>query len=239
MAQPLPLKRVLLKLSGESLTGSDHQSISQDACERVARLIFDLHQAGVQVAIVIGGGNIFRGIQSSALNLPRTPADHMGMLATLINAIALKETLLLMGCSTRIMSAIECSKVAEPFIWREAVKALDEKNILIFAGGTGNAYFTTDTAAALRASEIKADLLIKATKVDGVYDKDPGQHPDAKRYSTISYSQVLAERLKIMDMTAIALCMDNEIPIFVFNMFDKYSITDLLSSYDHGTLVKN
>lgn len=230
-------KRVLLKLSGESLMEPQPYGIAHQGCAAAAKAIQELHQEGVQIGVVVGGGNIFRGIQAESLVLPRTPADHMGMLATLINGIALQQALLRLGCQVHIMSALECPKVAEPYCWRKAINYLEANHILLFVGGTGNPYFTTDTAAALRASEIEADILIKATKVDGIYNKDPHKYPDAKKYDVITYSQVLAEKLAVMDATAIALCMDNHIPILVMNIFSGNKLAQVLAYHRYGTLV--
>lgn len=240
MTSRLPYKRVLLKLSGETLRGSQPFGISAEACHEISQAIKGMQDAGLQVAIVIGGGNIFRGINLNELGMQRTPADQMGMLATLMNGIALQQALGFIGCQARVMSALECPKVAEPYNWYHALEALKENSVLIFVGGTGNPYFTTDTAAALRASEIHADVLLKATKVDGIYNKDPLKHPDAVKYDKMSYSQVLAEKLGIMDATAAALCMSSKVPILVFNMklLGKEPIGNILSG-KHGTLVKD
>jgi uridylate kinase len=233
-------KRVLLKLSGEILLGDQDFGIHQEACLEIARAIQKMQASGLQVGVVIGGGNIFRGLELKELGVPRTPADHMGMLATLLNGIALQQALILIGTKTCLMSALECPKVAESYNWTKALHYLDENKVVIFVGGTGNPYFTTDTAAALRAGEIHADILLKATKVDGIYDKDPVKYPDAVKYDKISYSQILAEKLQVMDATAIALCRSNQIPIFVFNMqkLKEDDIQDLLSDVQHGTLVQ-
>jgi uridylate kinase len=230
-------RRILLKLSGESLMDPQPYGINQQATLQVAQAIRNLQQQGIQIGVVIGGGNIFRGIQADELGLARTPADQMGMLATMINGIALQQALESLGCDARLMSALDCPKVAEPYNWRAAMKHLNKGRILIFVGGTGSPYFTTDTAAALRASEIQADILLKATKVDGVYNKDPKKHPDAKRYPVISYSQVLAEKLGVMDATAIALCMSSRIPILVFNIFSGHSLQEVMEQQQYGTLV--
>lgn len=233
-----PYKRVLLKLSGESLMGSHRFGISHEACQTVAKALKEMHTAGLEIAVVIGGGNIFRGIHLKEAGMARTPADQMGMLATLMNGIALQEALVNMYCKAKVMSALECPKVAEPYNWGKALEALTAGNILIFVGGTGSPYFTTDTAAALRASEIQADILLKATKVDGIYNKDPQKDPKAVKYDTISYSQILAEKLAVMDATSVALCRDNSIPILVFNMqlFYDHQITKVLNQ-NLGTLV--
>lgn len=211
-------KRILLKLSGESLVGSQRFGIDSEATKSIATMIQDIRNSGIEVAVVIGGGNIFRGVNLSDLGMPRTPADQMGMLATLINGIALQQALLSLNCDVRLMSALECPDVAESFNWNRAQEALTANQILIFVGGTGHPYFTTDTAAALRASEMNVDLLVKATKVNGVFDKDPNKHPDAKQYFDMTYTQFLTEKLEVMDSTSVALCMNNRVPIFVCNM---------------------
>lgn len=240
ISQPQPVKRILLKLSGEALMGQHPFGIDQSSCKTLAIAIHEIHQAGLEVGIVIGGGNIFRGINLESNGMQQTPADQMGMLATLMNGIALQQALSSVNCPAKVMSALECPKVCDSFNWGKAMEYLHSKTVLIFVGGTGNPYFTTDTAAALRASEIKADILLKATKVDGIYDKDPLKYSDAKKYETITYSQILAEKLKVMDATAIALCMNNRVPIFVFNMqlLGKRPITQLLSERQLGTFVK-
>jgi len=215
--------------------------IDQEACNLTAAAISRLHKAGVDVAVVIGGGNIFRGVNLLAAGMPRTPADQMGMLATLLNGIALQQALIAIGEKVCVMSALECPKVAEPYNWSRALQYFQERTILIFVGGTGNPYFTTDTAAALRASEIQANILFKATKVDGIYNKDPLKYPNAVKYTTISYSEVLAEKLQIMDATAITLCRSSQVPIYVFNMqrlFDEPA-DKILSDFSHGTLVNH
>ncbi len=240
MTDELSYKRILLKLSGETLMGPQNFGINQDACYEMAYAIEKMRSSGVQVAIVIGGGNIFRGIQLENLGLERSPADQMGMLATLINGIALQQTLDQINCKATVMSALPCPGVVENFDLRRAVEHLENENVLIFVGGTGNPYFTTDTAAALRASEIQADILLKATKVDGVYDKDPLQFPNAKKFSRLTYSKALTDNLKVMDATAIAMCRSSNIPIFVFNM--KYlkedQILSALSQQSLGTIVQ-
>lgn len=240
MTAPKPYKRILLKLSGESLSGTSSFGISNSACLHIASVLKDMHTAGLEVAVVIGGGNIFRGIQLKDSGMARTPADQMGMLSTLINGIALQEALSALYCKPRLMTALECPKVAEPYSWGKALEALTGGQIVIFVGGTGNPYFTTDTAAAMRACEIEADILLKATKVDGIYDKDPKKHPDAVKYDTITYTQILAQKLEVMDATSIALCMHNALPIFVFNMelLKSEKITQVLSA-QKGTLVKS
>ena len=239
MEQKPIYQRVLLKLSGETLLGSQPFGISQEACMQVATYLSLFHQAGIQLGVVIGGGNIFRGVDLRLTGMARTPADHMGMLATLLNGIAIQQALMLRGVPACVMSALECPKVAEPYNWTKAIQHLEEGSVVIFVGGTGNPYFTTDTAAALRASEIGADVLMKATKVDGIYNKDPLKYPDAMKYETISYSQVLAEKLQVIDATAIALCRSSQIPIFVFNMRRLITepLEDVLSQVHKGTWV--
>lgn len=239
MKNDFPYKRVLLKLSGETLLGKQEFGIDQDACLELAKQIVKLHQLGSQISIVIGGGNIFRGLSLKLEGMPRTPADHMGMLATVLNGIALQQALVSMGENVSLMSALDCPQIAESYNWTKALHHLEHGKILIFVGGTGNPYFTTDTAAALRASEIHADILLKATKVDGVYNKDPLKHADAKKYQTISYSQFLSESLQVMDSTAIALCRSSGIPIFVFNM-QKLREEDpflIFTDLKHGTMI--
>lgn len=234
-----PYKRVLLKLSGEILMGDQPFGIHQEACERIATDLHKIHRAGFELGIVIGGGNIFRGIDLRKTGMPRTPADHMGMLATLLNGIALQQALLALDVPASVMSALECPKVAEPYNWTKALQYLKEKQVVIFVGGTGNPYFTTDTAAALRASEVEADVFIKATKVDGIYNKDPLKHKDAVKYSQISYSEVLAEKLQVVDATAVALCRANNIPMYVFHMqrLTDQSLEELLTQKQEGTWV--
>jgi len=239
MTKKLSYKRLLLKLSGESLMGSQQFGISTSACTAIAKNVKEMRDNGLEVAIVIGGGNIFRGVNLKELGMQRTPADHIGMLATLINGIALKQALESLNCDAHVMSALDCPTVAERYNWNHALDTLKTGKVLIFVGGTGNPYFTTDTAAALRASEIHADIILKATKVDGIYNKDPLKHSDAVLYPEITYSQILAEKLEVMDATSIALCRSNKIPIFVFNMqlLGKKPILDILSE-KKGTLVK-
>jgi len=216
---PVPAyKRILLKLSGEALMGEKAYGIDPAITGQIAHDVQDIQGLGVETAIVIGGGNIFRGVAASARGMDRATGDYMGMLATVINALALQDALERQGVLTRVMSAIEMRAVSEPFIRRRAIRHLEKGRAVIFAGGTGNPYFTTDTAAALRAMEIKADVIMKATKVDGVYSADPMKDPNAERYDRISYLQVLERRLQVMDATAISLCMDNRLPILVFNL---------------------
>jgi uridylate kinase len=211
-------KRILLKLSGEMLLGDKTSGIDPKACLAVAQAIKEFYDIGIETAVVIGGGNIFRGAQIEGLNMPRSPADHMGMLATIMNGVALQQALESINCPTKVLSALECPRVVDTFTWRGAKSALEKGNVLLFVGGTGNPYFTTDSAAALRASEIKAEVLLKATKVDGVFDKDPLKYPEAKKFESITYDQYLAQNLKVMDAASIALCRGNKIPILVFNM---------------------
>jgi uridylate kinase len=216
-AQP-SYRRILLKLSGEALMGDQNYGIDPAVATRIAQDILGIQALGVQTAIVIGGGNIFRGLAASAKGMDRSTADYMGMLATVMNALALQDALEHQGVATRVLTAIEMRAVAEPFIRRRAIRHLEKGRVVVFAAGTGNPYFTTDTAAALRAMEIKAEVILKATKVDGIYNADPVHNPDAIRFDRISYLQVLQERLEVMDATAISLCMDNKLPIVVFNL---------------------
>jgi uridylate kinase len=211
-------KRVLLKLSGEALMGEKQYGIDPAVTTQIARDVQDVQSLGVETAIVIGGGNIFRGVAGTARGMDRATGDYMGMLATVINALALQDALEQHGVNTRVMSAIEMRAVAEPFIRRRAIRHLEKGRVVIFAAGTGNPYFTTDTAAALRAMEIRAEVIMKATKVDGIYTADPVKDPSATKFDTISYLQVLEQRLQVMDATAISLCMDNQLPILVFNL---------------------
>lgn len=214
----LKLRRILLKLSGEALGGADGSGIDSQVLRTVAVELKQVYELGVQLGIVVGGGNIFRGMKGAASGMDRAQADSMGMLATLINSLALQDALENLGVATRVMSAVNVETIAEPCIVRKAVAHLERGNIVIFGGGTGRPYFSTDTAAVLRAVEIDADCVIKATKVDGIYDKDPVKYPDAKRYETIRYQDVLAQRLGVMDATAAALCWDNHMPLRVFSM---------------------
>jgi uridylate kinase len=229
--------RVLLKLSGEALMGERAFGIDANVATRIASEVADIQEMGVQTAIVIGGGNIFRGVAASARGMDRSTADHMGMLATVMNALALQDALEALGVPTRVLSAIEMRAVAEPFIRRRAIRHLEKGRVVVFAAGTGNPYFTTDTAAALRAMEVKADVILKATKVDGIYTADPVVHPDASRYERISYLQVLQDRLQVMDATAISLCMDNRLPIVVFNLRTPGNVRRVVSGEDVGTTV--
>ncbi len=231
-------KRVLLKLSGEALIGEKTFGIDPKVVHYIADELKEVYDSGVQVAIVIGGGNIFRGLEASAEGMERTTADYMGMLATVLNALALQNGLERAGIPTRVQSAIEMQQLAEPYIRRRAVRHLEKGRFVIFAAGTGNPYFTTDTAAALRSVEIEAEVILKATKVDGVYTGDPAKDPKAKKYTEISYMDVLKKRLRIMDSTAISLCMDNKLPIIVYNLTGKGNIKKVLEGKKIGTLVK-
>ena len=230
-------KRILLKLSGEALLGEKNFGIDQKVLEYIAKELKGISKLGVQIAIVIGGGNIFRGLEASAEGMERTSADYMGMLATALNALALQNALETNGMPTRVQSAIEMQELAEPYIRRRAMRHLEKGRFVIFAAGTGNPYFTTDTAAALRAAEIDAEVIMKATKVDGVYSSDPMKDPKAKKYSTISYLDVLKKGLKVMDSTATSLCMDNQMPIIVFSLLKKNNIKKILEGKKVGTIV--
>ncbi len=230
-------KRILLKLSGEALGGPDGLNISAPAVADMAEQIREVRELGVQVVIVVGGGNIFRGLSGSKRGIERATGDYMGMLATVINALALQDALEKIGVPTRVQSAISMSQVAEPFIRRRAVRHMEKGRVVIFGGGTGNPYFSTDTTAALRANEIGADVVLKATKVDGVYDSDPKENPRAKRYSKITYTEALQKQLKVMDATAFSLCMDNKMPIVVFDLFQQHNLKRVILGERVGTLV--
>jgi len=230
-------KRVLLKLSGEALMGDQQFGVDPKVVVRIADDIQDIQRLGVETAIVIGGGNIFRGLAASARGMDRATADYMGMLATVINGLALQDALEQHGVLTRVVTAIEMRAVAEPFIRRRAIRHLEKGRVVIFAAGTGNPYFTTDTAAALRAMEIKADVILKGTKVDGIYTADPMLDKTATKYDSISYLQVLERQLRVMDATAISLCMDNRLPIVVFNMQAMGSIRQVVMGEPVGTMV--
>lgn len=233
-------KRLLLKISGEALAGDKKFGIEPKALEETADMIASIHQEGYELGVVFGGGNLFRGRELTPLELDRVPRDHIGMLSTLINGVALQNKLTQKGIKTKALSAIDCPKVMESFTNDLAEEALSQGKVALFVGGTGNPYFTTDTAAALRASEIRADCLMKATKVDGVYTKDPLKYNDAKRYEEISYREMLNEKLEIMDATSVALLRTNQIPLFVFNMqlLKKMKVQQILSDKRLGTLVK-
>jgi len=232
-------KRVLLKLSGEALMGDQGFGISSQVIKYVAEEIRSVFDLGVQIAIVVGGGNIFRGIAASSYGMDRTSADHMGMLATVINSLALQDALEKKGVATRIQSAISMHEVAEPYILRRAVRHLEKGRVVIFAAGTGNPYFTTDTAAVLRAQEIHAEILLKATKVDGLYDSDPVINKDAKFLGRVKYMEVLEKQLKVMDMTAISLAMDNNLPLAIFNLKKKGNIRKVICGEDIGTRINS
>jgi len=229
--------RILLKLSGEALGGDTGVNISAEAVQDMARQIREVRELGVQVVVVVGGGNIFRGLKGSERGIERATGDYMGMLATIINALALQDALEKIGVATRVQSAISMAQVAEPFIRRRAVRHLEKGRIVIFGGGTGNPYFSTDTAAALRANEIGAEVILKATKVDGIYDSDPKQNPKAKRFSQITYLEALQRQLKVMDSTAFSLCMDNKMPIIVFDLFRPHNLKRVVMGEKVGTLV--
>jgi uridylate kinase len=229
--------RILLKLSGEALMGDQGFGISPDMIKYVAEEVQAVHDLGVQVAIVVGGGNIFRGIAASSYGMDRASADHMGMLATVINSLALQDALEKQGIQTRTQSAISMHEVAEPYILRRAVRHLEKGRVVIFAAGTGNPYFTTDTAAVLRAQEIHAEILLKATKVDGLYDADPVTNPEARFLEDVSYMDVLERQLKVMDMTAISLAMDNKLPLSVFNLNQARNILKVVCGESVGTLI--
>lgn len=233
-------KRIVLKISGEALGSADGQGpIDDGVLERTCQAIKKVYEQGVQIGLVVGGGNIFRGLSGAKdRGTDRTTGDYMGMLATVINGMALMDCLERMGVPVRVQSAIPMSKIAEPFILRRAIRHMEKKRVVIFVAGTGNPYFSTDTTAALRASEIGADVLMKATKVDGIYDKDPVKHKDAVKYDNLSFMDALNQRLNIMDSTAFSLCMDNHIPILVFDMSDPNNILKAITGKRIGTLVK-
>jgi uridylate kinase len=234
----LAYKRVMLKISGEALAGTQEYGLSSDVVSFIAEEVREVYRLGIQVAMVIGGGNIFRGMEASARGMDRASADYMGMLATCINGLAMQSALEKLGVDTRVQTAIEMREVAEPFIRRRALRHLDKGRVVIFVGGTGNPYFTTDTAAALRAMEIGAEVVFKATKVDGVYTADPKLDPTAQKFDELTYIEVLSRRLKVMDSTAISLCMDNGFPIVVFNMHERGSLGRLVRGERVGTLVR-
>ncbi len=231
--------RILLKLSGEALQGPEGYGMSSKALDTISDEIVEVHGLGIEIALVIGGGNIFRGVAGSETGIDRSTGDYMGMLATVINALALQNSIEKRGLSTRVQSALEIKQVAEPYIRRRAIRHLEKGRVVIFAAGTGNPFFTTDTAATLRALEIGADLILKATKVDGVYDKDPLKHKDAVKFKELSYMEVLQKELKIMDATAISLCMQGNIPIIVFNLFESDNIKRAILGEDIGTKVRS
>src|SRR5881296_4729945 len=236
-ATPPKYRRILLKLSGEALGGDSGVGICPEAIHDMARQVGEVRHLGVEVVIVVGGGNIFRGSAGAQGGIERATGDYMGMLATIINALALQDALEKAGTATRVQSAITMHQVAEAFIRRRAVRHLEKGRVVIFGGGTGNPYFSTDTAAALRANEIGAEVILKATKVDGIYDSDPHQNAGAKRYSQISYLEALQKRLQVMDSTAFSLCMDNKMPIIVFDLFKPHNLRRVVTGEKVGTLV--
>lgn len=232
-------RKVLLKLSGEALQGEKGYGISAEVLETISDEIAEVNKLNIELAIVIGGGNIFRGIAGASKGIDRSTGDYMGMLATVMNALALQDSLEKKGIHTRVQTALNIEQVAEPYIRRRAVRHLEKGRVVIFAAGTGNPFFTTDTAATLRALEIGADLILKATKVDGVYDKDPLEHKDAVKFKELSYMEVLKKELKIMDATAISLCMQGNIPIIVFNLFENGNIKNVIMGKEIGTIVRS
>jgi uridylate kinase len=241
MPQPLPppaYRRVLVKLSGEALMGEQSYGIDRAVAGQIAREVAEIQALGVELAIVIGGGNIFRGVAASAVGMDRAQADYMGMLATVINALALQDALEQLGVVTRVVTAIEMRSVAEPFIRRRALRHIELGRVVVFAAGTGNPYFTTDTAAALRAMEIKAEAILKATKVDGIYSADPVTDPGATKFDNLSYLDVLERRLKVMDATAVSLCMENKLPIVVFNLRTPGNLKRAIMGEPIGTTVR-
>lgn len=230
-------KRVLIKLSGEALAGDQGTGISGEILNKISSEIAALQKTGCEIAIVVGGGNIHRGVAGATSGMDRATSDYMGMMATVINSLALQDALERKDVYTRVLSAIAMQEVAEPYIRRRAVRHLEKKRVVIFAAGTGNPYFTTDTTAALRANEIHADLIMKATKVDGIYDRDPMKYKDAQKFDKLSYIDVLNKEIKVMDSTAITLCMDNDMDIIVFNMFESGNIAKVVNGENVGTLV--
>jgi len=237
MTKKLPYQRVLLKLSGEALAGNKGYGVDLTILQDLAKDLKEIHELGVQIAIVIGGGNIFRGMAASESGMDRASADYMGMLATVMNALAVQDALEKQGVFTRVQSAIEMQEIAEPYIRRRAERHLEKNRVVIFAAGTGNPFFTTDTAAALRACEIQADVLLKATKVDGIYDSDPKKNPNAKKFDELRYIDVLSKGLEVMDSAAISLCMDNDMPIIVFSMNERGTMKDVILGKKAGTLI--
>lgn len=233
----LTYSRILLKLSGEALAGTQGTGINTQVLKQIAQDVAEVHRAGVQIGLVIGGGNIFRGLAASAQGMDRASSDYMGMLATVINSLALQDALEKEGVPTRVQSAIAMAEIAEPYIRRRAMRHLEKNRVVIFGAGTGNPYFTTDTAASLRAMEINAQVLMKATKVDGIYDKDPKKNPDAKKFDRINYIEVLNKGLEVMDSTAISLCMDNKLPIMTFDLTKPGNILRAVKGENIGTLV--
>ncbi len=239
MTRPPAYRRVLLKLSGEALMGPGSYGIDGATIERIAHEIKSVVDAGVQLAVVIGGGNIFRGMAGTASGIDRAQADYMGMLATIMNAIALQDVLERAGVPAQVQSALRVEQVVEPYVRRRAIRYLERGRVVIFAAGTGNPFFTTDTAASLRGAEIGADIVLKATQADGVYDRDPRQHADARRYDVVSYDEVLDKRLAVMDATAVALCRDNNLPVRVFSIHRPGSLLKVVMGEREGTLMKS
>jgi uridylate kinase len=230
-------QRVLIKLSGQALQGDQGYGISPQTLEVFAKEIVELQESGIEIAIVIGGGNIFRGVAGSTAGMDRASADYMGMLATVINALALQDAIEKFGVATRVQTALEIKEVAEPYIRRRAMRHLEKKRVVIFAAGTGNPYFTTDTAASLRAMECHAEVILKATNVDGVYDDDPEKNPEARRYDRLTYIDVLSKNLRVMDSTAVSLCMDNDLPIIVFDLNRPGNMKRVIDGQDLGTWI--
>ena len=239
VADPVAVRygRILLKISGEALLGQRAYGVDPEMCVFIAQQVREVHALGVQVAVVVGGGNIFRGLAASAKGMDRATGDYIGMLATVMNGLALQDALEKSGVPTRVMSAIAMNEVCEPYIRRRAVRHLEKGRVIILVAGTGNPYFTTDTAAALRAVEIGAEVLLKATKVDGVYDSDPKKNPSAKRYKQVTFTDALRDDLGVMDATAFALCRDNEMPIIVFDMTSRGNIARVIAAHDVGTRI--
>ena len=231
-------KRILLKLSGEALAGNKEFGFSEDVLESFAKQIKDLHSKCIEIAIVIGGGNIFRGTTGTKKGVDRVTGDTMGMLATIMNGLALQDAIERLGVPTRVLSALQMPQVAEPFIRRKAIRHLEKGRVIIFAGGTGNPYFTTDSCGALRAAEINADVLAKGTKVDGIYNKDPMKHSDAVRYDTVTFDEAISKNLEVMDTTALSLCRENNIPIIVFNALEVGNILKMVQGENIGTVVE-
>jgi uridylate kinase len=234
---PLRYKRILLKLSGEALLGDRQYGVDPAVCAFIAAQVAEVHALGVQIGVVVGGGNIFRGLAASARGMDRATGDYIGMLATVMNGLALQDALERAGVPTRVMTAIAMNEVAEPYIRRRAIRHLEKGRVALFVAGTGNPYFTTDTAAALRAVEINAEVLMKGTKVDGVYDKDPMSNPDARRYAELGYGDLLRDQLKVLDSTAVSLCMENDLPIVVFDLNHPDNIRRVAIGEAVGTLI--
>jgi uridylate kinase len=232
-----PLKRILLKLSGEVLAGDNKYGIDPNFTHQIAKIIKEIHSKDIELGIVIGGGNIFRGISVAAKGMDRVAADYLGMMATIMNSVALQSELEKIDCYTRVMSALSITQLAEPYIRRRAERHLEKKRIVIFGGGTGNPYFTTDTAAVLRGIEINADIIIKATKVDGIFSEDPAINNNAKMFKSLTFKEVIDKELKVMDMTAVTLCKENNLPIAVVNIKDKSSLLDFINNKEVGTIV--